>query len=308
MSPDVVVIGGASWNTIVTLDRLPESRPHTITALGHGQALGGTSAGKALHLAALGRHTTLVTVVSDDDDGRRIVSSLRADNLRTIAVHGGTASEHHLNLMTPAGERLSIYLDHAPAFTMTPRLKREISREIHAAAMAAVDLSDVGLEWLDEACHSAAQVVVDLHNYDGQNSFHEPFIAASDFVFMNDDAMTDPVPFLRRVVERGALLGVCTLGARGAIGVCADGTVVAVPAVPTTVVDTNGAGDAFAAGVIDFALASHVYSPLDAVSARRALEAGALQAAVAVRSWGVGPGTMPLQALDINDSVATNDS
>lgn len=129
MSSDVVVMGGASWNTIVTLERLPDSRPHTITALRHGKALGGTSAGKALHLASLGRETTIVTAVGDDDDGRKILATLDVDNVQTIALRGATASEHHLNLMTPAGERLSMNRDHAPAVTTTARQNREMARD-----------------------------------------------------------------------------------------------------------------------------------------------------------------------------------
>ena len=51
---EVVVIGPASLNQIVRLDALPEQRPHTVTARAHHRALGGTSAGKTLHLASLG--------------------------------------------------------------------------------------------------------------------------------------------------------------------------------------------------------------------------------------------------------------
>ena len=65
MTTRAFVAGPASWNTLVRLERLPESRPHMVRAQGHHQALGGTSAGKALqprrprlrrHPAHPGRH------------------------------------------------------------------------------------------------------------------------------------------------------------------------------------------------------------------------------------------------------------
>lgn len=62
----VVVNGPASWNTLVRLPELPEPYPHLVLASGHHDGLGGTSAGKAVTLAALDVPTTLVTTVLVD--------------------------------------------------------------------------------------------------------------------------------------------------------------------------------------------------------------------------------------------------
>jgi fructokinase len=54
----------------------------------------------------------------------------------------------------------------------------------------------------------------------------------------------DPVEAARSLLEGGPAVAVVTLGSRGAVAVTADDAVT-VPAVPATLVDTIGAGDAF---------------------------------------------------------------
>ncbi|HZU92900.1 MAG TPA: carbohydrate kinase family protein, partial [Microbacterium sp.] len=55
----VFIAGPASWNSIVVLDRLPEPVPHMQFAEASWDTVGGTSAGKALSLTALGRSVLL---------------------------------------------------------------------------------------------------------------------------------------------------------------------------------------------------------------------------------------------------------
>jgi acarbose 7IV-phosphotransferase len=108
---DVLVAGPASWNTLVQLDALPEPRPHTLFARSHHEAVGGTSAGKALNLAALGRPVTLRTVLGADDEADRVRVRLEAAGVQVVvepAPDGRT--EKHLNLMDTNGGRVSVYL------------------------------------------------------------------------------------------------------------------------------------------------------------------------------------------------------
>jgi hypothetical protein len=66
----------------------------------------------------------------------------------------------------------------------------------------------------------------------------------------DNDALDDPWP-LSRTLNAGGRLVVCTRGAKGAIAVDANGLEHAVDAVPVgTMIDSNGAGDAFTAGLI----------------------------------------------------------
>jgi len=286
--PRVIVIGAASLNTVVDVEALPQARPHTITAVAHRRVLGGTSAGKSLHLADRGLLTLCVTAVGDDADGVAIRDELSVPLLEVLAVVGDGPTEHHLNLMTPSGERLSIYLNHAPRVNVTAAERAQVVAVLQGASAIALDLSQLGLAFVDDARAAPAPVWVDLHDYDGAAAFHAPFIAAADLVLMNADGMPDPLPFLRAQVADGALAAVCTLGAEGAMGVAGDGTVVRVPAVPTEVLDTNGAGDAFTAGMIDVVVAA-ASREIGPELLARAMATGAQQAVTALRSPGVGP-------------------
>ncbi|WP_244632599.1 PfkB family carbohydrate kinase [Microbacterium sp. Se63.02b] len=137
------------------------------------------------------------------------------------------------------------------------------------------------LRLLPLARATGTPVWVDVHDYDGEADYHRPFLEAADAVFCNADRLDDPVAFLRSRVAAGASLAVCTLGADGAVAVDGYGTVHRVPAVPVEVVDTNGAGDAFLAGVLD--------ARLDGADVPAALEAGARTAASVLRSRHLHP-------------------
>lgn len=252
MSASVFIAGPASWNSIVLVDRLPEPVPHMQFAEDSWETLGGTSAGKALSLTALGRSSLLYALSARDEPGTLVRSALERAGVRT---RWGTAdaTERHLNLMTRRGERVSLYLA-APAET------DGADDEALTAAMAdadaiVLDLAAEPLRLLPLAQNVGRPIWVDVHDYDGIAEFHRPFLDAADAVFCNADRLDDPVAFLRSCIEAGATLAVCTLGADGAVAVDADGAEHRVAAIPVDVVDTNGAGDAFLAGVLDARLA-----------------------------------------------------
>ncbi|PVG81347.1 carbohydrate kinase family protein [Nocardioides gansuensis] len=282
--PRTVVVGPASWNTLVRLDRLPDPRPHTVFARDAIRTVGGTSAGKALHLSDLGLPTTLVTTVGTDPEAELVLGALgRAPGLEVLARRADGPSEQHVNLMTDAGERVSIYL----ATPAAPRPGAEdtataarVADRLAAADHVVVDLSSSGPAALDAARASGATVWTDLHDYDGAAEFHRPFAEAADMVFLNDDGTDDHRALMCALLERGASTVVCTLGARGAVALTAEGWTECA-AEPAQVVDTNGAGDAFFAGFF----AAHVAG----ASTADCLRAGAHQAVRALGSVHLSP-------------------
>lgn len=277
MRDHILICGPVSWNQLVYLDHLPEPRPHMQFALEHFETVGGTSAGKALHLAALGRPTTCLTVLGDDEYSARLRSVLSEAGVDLVASVVPGPAERHLNLMTHAGERVSLYLS-VPQF-VEPDVALFQKLAVDAAAVV-MDLSATSRALLPVAVDSGAPIWTDIHDYDGKADFQVPFIDAADYIFMNADGMPDPRPFMRARVEAGASAIICTLGAEGAIAHDSGG-LHQVDSRPATVIDTNGAGDAFLAGYLDATLAG--------ASTDGALEAAAVQAASALATRHLHP-------------------
>jgi sugar/nucleoside kinase (ribokinase family) len=190
-------------------------------------------------------------------------------------------SERHLNLMDPAGGRVSIYLDLPGA----PGPGASSARLLDAASQAravVLDLSQSSRDAIDQVAALGVPIWTDLHDYDGSSGFHAPFVEAASFAFMNADRLPSPEHFLRACVDRGTEVAVCTLGAEGAIAMDARHVRHHVAAEPVSrVVDTNGAGDGFMAGF----LAAH----LDGADVPAALRAGARQAARALGTVQLNP-------------------
>lgn len=280
---DVVVHGPVSWNHIVSVDVLPDPSPHMQFATAHHEVLGGTSAGKAAHLRELGVDVELYTVLGTDLAAASIEAALRRADVAYVATRVDGPSESHLNLIDPAGRRVSIYLDtpSAPEMVSPDTTARLVSACADARALV-LDLSQPSRDQIAILEPLAVPIWTDLHDFDGRSSFHQPYLHAATFIFMNADRMPAPLDFLRRAVQGRAEVAVCTLGARGAIAVDVDLRVYEVPAAPVIeVVDFNGAGDGFMAGFMA--------ANLDGADIRAAMSAGAVQAARALSTIQLSP-------------------
>ena len=282
MSARIFVAGPATWNHLVYVDRLPEARPHTEQVLRHHETVGGTSAGKALNLAALGARVSLRTHLGPDPAGARVAERLMSAGVDVITERS-ERTERHLNLMAADGGRLSLHLD-KPG-TATEEHQARTAAALAASSVALVDLAEESRPLLARAREAGVPLWCDLHDYDGTNPFHQDFVDAADVLFLNEDGMPDPLPWMRERVAAGAWLVVATQGARGALAVTRDEEVhIPAPVVPT-VVDTNGAGDAFLAG---FLLARLGLAALPV-----AMAAGHRQAARCLASTDLAPAATP---------------
>lgn len=281
---EVVVHGPASWNLVVDLDELPAPTPHMQFAAAHREVVGGTSAGKAAHLRDLGCDVELHTVLGTDAAAASIEAALRGAGVELIATVVPGPSERHLNLMDRAGGRVSIYLDVPTAAdpVTASSATRRLADAVSTARALVLDLSQPSRDAVAAVADLGVPVWTDLHDYDGNNAFHAPFLDAASFVFVNGDRLDAPYDFLMSCVNGGAQVAVCTLGASGAIAVDGQQRRLRVAAEPVAeVVDTNGAGDGFMAGF----LAAH----LDGADVEGALRAGARQAARSLGTVHVNP-------------------
>lgn len=252
----VVVHGPVSWNTVVRLPRLPDPVPHMELATAHHDGLGGTSAGKAVTLAALGVPTTLVTTTGDDEQAARALAALRAGrgggSLRVLtrAAPGGR-TERHVNLVADDGARLSVYLELPTA----PPADDEVLAAVREADAAVLDLAQGSRPLLDVARAAGVPVWCDVHDDDGSGDFQRAFAAGADVLLVSAARLDDPRAYLRAAVERGTSLAVCTRGAGGALAYDADGWWEVGVADAGPVVDAEGAGDAFLSGLLRATLA-----------------------------------------------------
>ncbi|MGH3705682.1 MAG: carbohydrate kinase family protein, partial [Agromyces sp.] len=188
MSASIVISGPAAWNRIVYLEHLPEPVPHMQFALDDYETIGGTSAGKALGLAGLGRPVLLHTLIGDDVEGRRVLGALEASGVALSSL-AAARTESHLNLMTRQGERVSLYLS-APADPGTPP-SAELAQAMADAPAIVLDLSERSRGLIDAARAAGRPIWTDIHDYDGTADFHRPFIDAADWIFMNADRIGD---------------------------------------------------------------------------------------------------------------------
>ncbi|GIG25793.1 carbohydrate kinase family protein [Cellulomonas denverensis] len=288
---DVIVAGPASWNTLVRVAQLPSGGSQTIFASGHRAGLGGTSAGKAVTLAALGVPVRLHTVLGRDQAADRIRAALPGIDLTTWPAVDGR-SEQHLNLMSDDGGRLSVYLElpePAPGAGPTPE-------QIAAAGALVADLAAWTAPLLPVARAAGTLLVCDVHDDDGQAAFQRSWADTADLLLASADRLADPAGYLRDRVARGCTLAVCTRGAAGALACDADG-LWEVGAAPADPVDSNGAGDAFLAGLLA--------ALRDGTDTATALARGAAAGAAAVSGPDLGaPGVTSAGIADAARAVA----
>lgn len=249
---DVLVLGGAGVDTIVHVPELPLPfadsymiRPGIETRAGQSGDF------VALGLHALGLRTHHLDVIGDDHEGD-LVRALHRDRgipLTEASLPGGT--KRAVNLVGPDGRRLSLY--DAARSQESDRFEEATVRALVAAARHAhVVITHPCAFTLPVLREAGVTVSTDLHNWDGVDTYHEPFALQADHVFLSTTALTDPERTMRDIADRGrARTVVATAGADGSY-LLYDGEVTHTPAVtpPAPVVDSNGAGDAFASGFL----------------------------------------------------------
>lgn len=249
---DVLVLGGAGVDTIVYVPELP--LPYADSYMidsGIRTRAGQTGDFVALGLTALGLRVHHLDMLGDDPEGDLVRALHREKGIALTAIPQPAGTKRAVNLVSPDGRRLSLYDtsrghadDRLPEATVTALAGA--SRHVH------VTITQPCARALPLLRESGATLSTDLHDWDGENPYHEPFAQAADVVFLSATALADPERTMRRIADRGrAEVVVATAGAKGAY-VLADDELTRLPAAtpPAPVVDTNGAGDAFAAAFL----------------------------------------------------------
>lgn len=249
---DVLVLGGAGVDTIVYVPELP--LPYADSYMierGIKTRAGQTGDFVALGLAALGLRVHHLDMLGDDPEGDLVRALHRDHGIALTAVPHPAGTKRAVNLVGPDGRRLSLYdvsrtqgEDCFPEDTV--RALAGASRHVHVA------ITQPCARALPLLRESGATISTDLHDWDGKNPYHEPFAYAADVVFLSAASLADPERTMRQIADRGrAEVVVATAGAKGAY-LLADEELTHIPPVapPAPVVDSNGAGDAFAAAFL----------------------------------------------------------
>lgn len=249
---DVLVLGGAGVDTIVYVPELP--LPYADSYMiesGIRTRAGQTGDFVALGLNALGLRVHHLDMLGDDPEADLVRALHRDNGIALTAVPHPAGTKRAVNLVGPDGRRLSLYdVSRTQGDDRFPEdmvcALAGASRHVHVA------ITQPCADALPLLRESGATVSTDLHDWDGKNPYHEPFAQAADVVFLSAAALSDPERTMRRIADLGrAQVVVATAGAKGAY-LLADEELTHVPPVapPAPLVDSNGAGDAFAAAFL----------------------------------------------------------
>ncbi|MFH8738204.1 adenosine kinase [Streptomyces sp. NPDC017964] len=249
---DVLVLGGAGVDTIVHVPELPLSFADSYMIQPGIRTRAGQSGDfVALGVSSLGLRTHHLDLIGDDHEGDLVRAFHRDQGIAFTTALQPEGTKRAVNLVGPDGRRLSLYDD--TRSQETDRLPEATVRELAAASRHAhVVITYPCAFTLPTLREAGVTISTDLHNWDGMNPYHEVFAYEADLVFLSTTALADPERTMRRIVERGrARAVIATAGADGAY-LLVDGELSHIPAVtpPAPVVDSNGAGDAFASAFV----------------------------------------------------------
>lgn len=249
MNEKALVLGGVSYDFIAHVDDLPDPKAGNVYTSRAYEAIGGTSAGKSFNLAKLGFDVSCYAQLGEDRYGRAVENAFRSYGAKLSPIVDPAGTERHFNLMDSQGRRMSIYT-HYSTFNL-PSPRHDILRAIEDHEIIVCDIMPFVRPYLHDIRALGKDIWCDIHDYDGQNHYHEDFIEAADYVFFSDSHIPDPIAFMRSLIHKGKKVAVCTRGEKGALAMDYSGEIVAVDAVANSeVIDSNGAGDAFFAGFL----------------------------------------------------------
>ncbi|MDQ0773150.1 sugar/nucleoside kinase (ribokinase family) [Streptomyces aurantiacus] len=248
---DVLVLGGAGVDTIVYVPELPLPYADSRMVPAIEARAGQTGDFVALGVHALGLRTHHLDLLGADHHGDLVRALHRDRGIALTEVPQPAGTKRAVNLVGPDGRRLSLYDstrghddDRLPPEVV--RALAAVSRHVH------VSISQPCAHAFPVLRETGVTLSTDLHNWDGTQAYHEQFAYQADVVFLSTAELADPEKTMRRIAERGrAEVVVATAGAEGAYQLL-DGELTRIPAVTPSapVVDSNGAGDAFAAGYL----------------------------------------------------------
>jgi sugar/nucleoside kinase (ribokinase family) len=253
---DLVCLGGASYDIILRVPRLPTPDEKLVVQYA-GQQAGGLVANTACAAARLGLHVAWAGVVGADAGGDLIRQAFLDFGVNTSLIETTEqwASDFTVILLEPSGERTILVVPTSP---LPPPLEKS-TRAAGVQARIVYTLPHAH-EWFIPIAHTVhvngGQVAVDLESSSptqGQELLDD--LQLCDIVCCNRRGLAlatgslDPASGAAALLEIGPSCVCVTLGAQGAWGFTRQEQAFA-PAFKVPVVDTTGAGDCFHAAFL----------------------------------------------------------
>jgi ribokinase len=247
----VLVLGSANADLVVSVPRRPAGGE---TVLGGDTVVlpGGKGANTAVAAARLGARVAFVGAVGADQYGELLLDSLSSSGVRTDFVRTSSRPTGLAYItVTPDGEN---------SIVVAPGANSDLGvSDVDALTWDDVSVLVCSLEVpVPTVSHAvrtaAARGVRPVLNLSPVVEVPAETLALLDPLIVNEHEAASLAPSFAGLLELGPRSAVVTLGARGAAVVTPSG-VVEVGAPEVSVVDTTGAGDAFA-GALAFGLSS----------------------------------------------------
>lgn len=253
---DVVGIGALNWDRLYVVDRFASAGEEIVIKEAREEA-GGSAANTIAALGRLGVECAFIGLVGDDPEGRAIADAFEKEGVDTcglIRAEGRTGTV--IAIVDGTGER-TMYVHPGVNDLLSPEhLDSGLiasARILHVSSFAGGDALEtvIGLPGLMGGSKlSLAPGFLCQRGLD----FLDPLVERAALLFLNEEeasALTGlgPEEAAELLLDRGVETVAITLGRRGALAADREGTVLA-GAIETRVVDTTGAGDAFAAGFL----------------------------------------------------------
>lgn len=237
----IVVVGSVSIDEVVTL-RQPLRAGMHLDGRERGRRVGGGAANTAIPLAFAGHTVTVVSSVGTDPEGSTILARLSDAGVDTAQVmRRAGPSTRSLVLVEPDGERTVVNL-HRCREEGPPRRLRTLPADVIYVRSRELDLASILAARLDST-------LVVAHVPPSGAGVRPAHVLVASAMDLSDDERLAPWETGRRAA--GEALGwiVVTRGPGGAEAHSADRRF-HVPARDVATVDSTGAGDVFAAGLV----------------------------------------------------------
>ena len=266
--PEIIVVGSIAQDDVVHLVEPLRIGAH-VEGRGRGARLGGGGVNTSVPLAYAGHHVALVSAVGQDAEGISLLGELRATGVDIGPVHAVTSSAttRSIVMLDAAGERTIVNLQRC-AEPEPPHRLLDLPADILYVRSRADDLAPLMAEKA-KTCFVVAHVPPCI---DGARPAQVLVCSESD---VGPDFLADPFAAGRRIAGDLLRWVVVTHGAKGA-SAHSKKAVFNAKSKAVTPVDSTGAGDAFAAGMI--------HGLAGGKTVRQAVKVGILWGAEAVRT------------------------